>query len=133
MVDDIFPRSQRHDENIEYSDVIYSEALTRVEDQVITISGKDLSCFGLSRPSRTVSNDLMQELDYDTEVLQQRLNEFVPRLNPGQKTVFDVSKQVESGEGGLFFLDTPGGTGKNFLLNLLLSQIRKDKKKLPLQ
>ncbi|GBM12146.1 hypothetical protein AVEN_39482-1 [Araneus ventricosus] len=58
----------------------------------------------MSRPSRTdeVNNDLMQELDYDTE--------------------------VESGEGGLFFLDAPGGTGKTFHLNLLLAQIRKDEK-----
>ncbi|GBO33218.1 hypothetical protein AVEN_153320-1 [Araneus ventricosus] len=131
MADDIFHRLQKRDKNIEYNDVIYNEALSKVEDQVITITGKNLSSFGLNRSSRTdeVSNELMQEMDYNTELLQQRLNELVSRLNPKQKTIFDnVLKQVESGEGGLFFLDAPGGTGKTFLLNLLLAQIRKDKK-----
>ncbi|GBN60012.1 hypothetical protein AVEN_34898-1 [Araneus ventricosus] len=36
--------------------------------------------------------------------------------------------KIESSEGGLFFLDAPGGTGKSFLLNLLLAQIQKDNK-----
>ncbi|GBN91997.1 hypothetical protein AVEN_73025-1 [Araneus ventricosus] len=36
--------------------------------------------------------------------------------------------KIESSEGGLFFLDAPGGTGKTFLLNLLSAQIQKDKK-----
>lgn len=36
-------------------------------------------------------------------------------------------QRIYNGEGGLFFLDAPGGTGKTFLLNLLLAQIRKDK------
>ncbi|GBM37039.1 hypothetical protein AVEN_129972-1 [Araneus ventricosus] len=68
-------------------------------------------------------------MNYDTELLQQRLNELAPLLNPEQKTIFDnVLKQVESGEGGSYFLDAPGGTGKTFILNLLLAQIRKDKK-----
>ncbi|GBO03318.1 hypothetical protein AVEN_42485-1 [Araneus ventricosus] len=102
MADDIFHRLLRHDKNIEYNDVIYNEALSKVEDQVITITGKNLSSFGLSRPSRT---------------------------NESRKKIFDnVLKPVESGEGGLYFLDAPGGTGKTFLLNILLVQIRKDKK-----
>jgi hypothetical protein len=32
---------------------------------------------------------------------------------------------VERGNGGLFFLDAPGGTGKTFLIHLLLAEIRK--------
>ncbi|RCN38553.1 hypothetical protein ANCCAN_15539 [Ancylostoma caninum] len=33
--------------------------------------------------------------------------------------------RVRSGNGGVFFLDAPGGTGKTFLINLLLAEIRK--------
>ena len=33
---------------------------------------------------------------------------------------------------GKYFLDIPGGTGKKFLINLLLAKVRFDKKKLPL-
>ncbi|GBL90190.1 hypothetical protein AVEN_130314-1 [Araneus ventricosus] len=71
----------------------------------------------------------MQEINYDTELLQQRLSELVPRLNPEQKPIFhNVLKQVQSGESGLYFLNAPGGTVKTFLLKLLFAQIRKDKK-----
>jgi hypothetical protein len=35
-------------------------------------------------------------------------------------------ESVERGNGGLFFLDAPGGTGKTFLINLLLAEIRTD-------
>ncbi|GBL76141.1 hypothetical protein AVEN_234427-1 [Araneus ventricosus] len=31
---------------------------------------------------------------------------------------------VSAGQGGFFFLDAPGGTGKTFLISLLLAEIR---------
>ncbi|CAF4947498.1 unnamed protein product [Pieris macdunnoughi] len=130
MADDILHRVQHHNPNVTYNDFIFNEALTKIEDQVITITGKDLSDFGLSRPQRTgeVCSDIIRELSYDAASLQQQITESVPRLNPEQKLVFEnVVQKIESGEGGLFFLDAPGGTGKTFLLNLLLAQIRKDK------
>ncbi|XP_050675973.1 uncharacterized protein LOC126972914 [Leptidea sinapis] len=125
MTDDILHRLQEQNPNVTYSDLI-NEGLTKIEDQVKTISGKDLSDYGMIRPQRTeeISSDLIRGLDY----LQQQLTESVPRLIPEQRLVFDnVFKKIEDGEGGLLFLDAPGGTGKTFLLNLLLAQIRKDK------
>ncbi|UYV72409.1 hypothetical protein LAZ67_9002987 [Cordylochernes scorpioides] len=35
-----------------------------------------------------------------------------------------VTEHVRTGNGGLLFLDAPGGTGKTFLLNLILAEIR---------
>ncbi|GBM28957.1 hypothetical protein AVEN_232047-1 [Araneus ventricosus] len=72
MVDDIFHRLKGSNENIKYNDEINNEVLNKVEDQVITITGKDLSSFGMNRPLgiEEVSNDLTQELDYGTEELQ---------------------------------------------------------------
>lgn len=35
-----------------------------------------------------------------------------------------VMQRVTSGNGGIIFLDAPGGTGKTFLLNLILADIR---------
>ncbi|XP_046972349.1 ATP-dependent DNA helicase pif1-like [Vanessa cardui] len=52
MIDDILHRLQEHDQNASYNDLIYNDALTKVEDQVMTITGKDLSDFGMSRPHR---------------------------------------------------------------------------------
>ncbi|GBN33238.1 hypothetical protein AVEN_10454-1 [Araneus ventricosus] len=86
-MDDIFHRLQGPDDTIEYNGVIYNEELTYVEDlSDITITGKDLSRFGMSRPRwiEEIINDIMQKLSYDTEEMQQRLTEFVPLLNPEQ-------------------------------------------------
>lgn len=34
---------------------------------------------------------------------------------------------VENNSSGIFFLDAPGGTGKSFVINLLLAKSRKNK------
>ncbi|GBP76372.1 hypothetical protein EVAR_53647_1 [Eumeta japonica] len=72
MTDDILHRLQEQNPNVTYSDLIYNEGLTKIEDQVKTISGKDLSDYGMIRPQRTeeISSDLIRELDYDTDSLQ---------------------------------------------------------------
>ncbi|UYV67664.1 hypothetical protein LAZ67_5001520 [Cordylochernes scorpioides] len=36
----------------------------------------------------------------------------------------EITEHVRTGNGGLLFLDAPGGTGKTFLLNLILAEIR---------
>lgn len=44
---------------------------------------------------------------------------------PDQKQAYDtLAAFVFNDGGGIFFLDAPGGTGKSFLLNLLLAKIR---------
>ena len=51
-----------------------------------------------------------------------------PSLVPDQRHAFNtIMTAVDSKEGGLFFLDAPGGTGKTFLLNLLLARVRQEK------
>jgi ATP-dependent exoDNAse (exonuclease V), alpha subunit - helicase superfamily I member len=74
------------------------------------------------------NNEIARELDYDFIALQHQVTELVPQLLPEQNHVFhQVLRKINSGNGGLFFLDAPGGTGKTFLLNLLLMSVRKDK------
>ena len=47
------------------------------------------------------------------------------KLIPDQRTAYKAFLHaVESGEGGLYFLDSPGGTGKTFVTNLLLAKVR---------
>jgi hypothetical protein len=42
-----------------------------------------------------------------------------------QKLVYEIiMKHVSDNIGGIFFLDAPGGTGKTFLLKLILAAIR---------
>jgi len=49
----------------------------------------------------------------------------VPLLNAEQKNVYDsLMKVVDDRTGGIYFLDTPGGTGKTFVISLILATIR---------
>lgn len=130
MAEDILKGLQMTHPDITYNDFIYNEALTKIENKTMEIIGKKLSEFGMTSPQRSEEsvNDIARELDYNATILQQQVNDMVPQLLPEQKTVFDeVTRYVESGNGALFFLDAPGGTGKTFLLNLLLAYVRKDK------
>ena len=48
-----------------------------------------------------------------------------PKLVPDQRVAYDeVINSINNGEGKAFFLDAPGGTGKTFLINLLLAYVR---------
>lgn len=48
-----------------------------------------------------------------------------PLLNRQQKEVYDTfMKAIDGGNGGLYFLDAPGGTGKTFLMSVVLATVR---------
>ncbi|XP_055928762.1 uncharacterized protein LOC129959891 [Argiope bruennichi] len=97
---------------------------------MISISGKCLTDFGLPPSQRRgeLSSEVVKELNYDTAVLEAQVNEMIPRLLSEQRQIYEtILNRVNSGEEGLFFLDAPEGTGKTFVLNLLLAQLRKDR------
>ncbi|GFV98003.1 ATP-dependent DNA helicase [Trichonephila clavipes] len=57
------------------------------------------------------------------------INQNEPRLNKEQNQVYRLlTDSVNANAGGVYFLDAPGGTGKTFLINLLLAKIRSEKK-----
>ena len=69
----------------------------------------------------TNSAEYTRETSYDQTRLLQNIAQDEPRLNIDQKKVFTaLLSTIHSNEGKLFFLDAPGGTGKTFLINLLL-------------
>ncbi|GBP40400.1 ATP-dependent DNA helicase pif1 [Eumeta japonica] len=68
------------------------------------------------------------ELAYDSSSLAKVVAENVPKLNVEQKHVYnEILNSIMSNSGQLYFLDAPGGTGKTFLINLLLAKIRSEK------
>lgn len=94
------------------------------------MSGKKCKDFGLPMPiydnqNVVINRDIVQELAYDTVELSTFVSTNVPLLNSGQLEAFN---RITSSKGGLFFLDAPGGTGKTFLIKLLLANVRKDQK-----
>ena len=115
--------------DIVYTDTIYNQALLLLEDNVLALDGKYLQSYGLDMPRRcqqlTLSKEFLRETSYDLEKLEQMVQLNEPRLTPDQCDVYDkMLANVDSRHGGIMFLDAPGGTGKAFLLNLLLAKIR---------
>ena len=70
---------------------------------------------------------ILGEHNYNVDVLRDTVQSGYTRLNADQKVAFDTLYQaVTSGEGGVFFLEGFGRTGKTFLINLVLAKIRSD-------
>ncbi|RZF47833.1 hypothetical protein LSTR_LSTR012848 [Laodelphax striatellus] len=84
----------------------------------------------LTQPNRVLhhenmATEEMREKNYSLEELKDFLQKNEGKMIPDQKHVFDTILQaILSDQGGMFFLDAPGGTGKNFLINLILAKIQ---------
>lgn len=76
--------------------------------------------------NETVGTVYIRETNYNQTAL---LRDNESRLNPDQKNVYNlILSSVNSNDGKMFFLDAPGGTGKTFLINLLLAKVRSEGK-----
>lgn len=122
MSDDILNnmRIRASNPHMEISDVIYNEALILIEDKCLMLTNKVLTQLGMSSPNRPMhdafNQDLKRETHYNVEALRDILQKDVPLMNQQQKYVYNTIMQVvNDGTGGIFFLDAPGGTGKNVL------------------
>ena len=127
MTEDILYRIQENDREIFMNNAIYNEALIIIQNYVRSMSGNLLSHFGFSEIQVTITNnEVVRELNYNTNDLIEYVNSSLPKLLPEQLHVFNtVIHKVYNNDGGIVFLDAPGGTGKTHVLNLLLSEIRR--------
>ena len=112
-----------------FNDAIFNEALILLEDKVIALGGKELSNYGLPTPARhqrlSNSRALLRETSYNCEELAECISCNEPLLVQDQSDAYcTILEHIRSGSGGIIFLDAPGGTGKTFLLNLLLAKVR---------
>lgn len=122
-------RTVNHNIDIQFSDEIFNAALISIEDKCISINNKTLHELGLPKPTRFNANynnrDLMRETQYDRNMLCKYIETNEKLLINDQKQVYKaVIEQISSENGGIIFIDAPGGTGKTFLLNLILAKIR---------
>jgi hypothetical protein len=114
---------------LQYTEAIFNSALIIIEDKVISLGGSHLTNFGLPEsirnPDSMLPSELIAERSYDTDALIKFLEENENKLVPDQKEVFDkITTAVFNNAGGVFFLDAPGGTGKTFVINLILAKVR---------
>nr|GFA32119.1 DNA helicase [Tanacetum cinerariifolium] len=89
-----------------------------------------LKDFRLPMPPRRLLNILqncllMEEINYDRELLLLEKNSLLPKLNNDQKQISDgVMNAVTNHEQKLIFVYGHGGTGKNFLWKSLACALR---------
>jgi hypothetical protein len=90
------------------------------------MNGKTLTEVGLQAPNRSdleeLNRDILREKSYNVAELETFVDNNKPLLLEDQRQAYNrFMNSIEIGNGGLFFLDAPGGTGKTFLINLLLA------------
>jgi len=94
------------------------------------MSGKSLQLLGLPSPIRELPTnqlcaEILRETNYSIEELMLHVSLNEPLLVPDQRAAYNaILHHAEENKGGIFFLDAPSGTGKTFILNLLLAKIR---------
>jgi len=92
--------------------------------KLLTIHDRQLSEFNLPTPVESLPATDVCDEQHDATAADY-LSAKEPLLNDDQRRVFNkVCGAVDSGAGGMFFLDAPGGTGKTFLLNCILAYVR---------
>lgn len=67
----------------------------------------------------------MREKQYNMVDLRNYVEVNERLLTNDQRTAYGtILQNINNNNGGIIFLDAPGGTGKTFLLNLILAKIR---------
>lgn len=104
----------------------HNDLLCKLQD-ILTKQGLSMAMYGLEEPG--VTHDTLYtscENDPDAEIYYFKHE---PLLTDDQRRVFNqLTKHIDANEGGLYTIDAPGGSGKTFLCNLILSYARKQKK-----
>lgn len=131
MTEDIlhYIRSNTLNYDLSFTIDMYNEALILIEDICLSIANKNLSQLGLTAPNRLVNNinniEIQREQNFDINYLNEYLQEHLQKMNQQQNHVYDtILSAVKDQRGGFYFLDAPGGTGKTFLISLMLANIR---------
>ncbi|GFQ91984.1 ATP-dependent DNA helicase [Trichonephila clavata] len=127
MSEDILHRMRRINANpyIQFTSNIYSEALILIKDVCLTIANKSLTELGMSAPNRygndIFDRDIQRETHFDVNELQTFAGINLPKLVLEQRTAYDtIINAISNKSCGLYFLDTPGSTGKTFLISIIL-------------
>lgn len=122
-------RAANPNDNIQFSENIFNETLILLENKCIELNSKYLQQLGLPTPIRNISNvhdrDILREKQYNMVELRSYVEVNERLLTNDQKTAYEtILHNINNNNGGIIFLDAPGGTGKTFLLNLILAKIR---------
>lgn len=114
--------------DLDFSDQIFNKALFNVNNIIYSLSSKSITdfCPQLQIDTNVIENNNQDSnITYDRFSLLEIITEREPLLNVDQKRVYDqILNSIHNNLGNTFFVDAPGGTGKTFLINLLLAKVR---------
>ena len=92
--------------------------------------GKSLDTFGLPNPEGLGVQECLDDYAVSYVAEPSELETAVATLNAEQRIVFDtIVGSVSEGRGEFVFVDAPGGTGKTYLLNILIKFLANSGKK----
>jgi ABC-type transporter Mla maintaining outer membrane lipid asymmetry ATPase subunit MlaF len=75
--------------------------------------------------SELINTELNRELQNNIMEMAAIVARNVPFMN--QRTIYDrIMLTIPAGQGGFFFFNAPGGTGKTFLISIIIAEIRSD-------
>ena len=119
--------------DLDYSDDIFNLALNDLQDKVLSMGGRELPEYGLPQPQLVDTDRFARvyhgEINYDQGEQRTYVELNLPLLTSDQREVYDCfCSMIDGDEGGILFLDAPGGTGKTFLINLILAKLRSEDK-----
>lgn len=92
-----------------------------------TFLGRHVTDYGLPAPAPVIheNNEVREQLQYDAEALTADVEMALPSFTDEQRSFYDaVLETIDSNVPAIFFLNASGGTGKTYLLNLLLWTVR---------
>ncbi|XP_073538443.1 uncharacterized protein [Phyllobates terribilis] len=127
-------RRENTQQLINFTEEMVNKTLMLLEDQCIAMSGKALQLLGLPAPIRNpegiqMCREIFLETNYNIDELTAFVSQNEPILVPDQRDAYNyILSFSETNKGGIVFLDAPGGTGKTFVIYLLLAKFRHQKK-----
>ncbi|XP_031333941.1 uncharacterized protein LOC116163953 [Photinus pyralis] len=131
MTDDILHQARNASEHTElqYTAEMYNQSLIYIEDMCLMMANKLLNQLGLPSPNRTITEvcnrEIQRETQYDTNALHTFVQDNITNMNQQQTHVYNTIMQaINENNGELYFLDAPGGTGKTYLIALILATVR---------
>lgn len=103
-------RRREQGEEAELTQDLLDEALRQISRAVTSISGRPLSAYGLPDPPAAPEAAPADEVDVDIAAQLEYAAEHEGRLTEDQRAVFTaVMERLERGDGGVIFIDAPGG------------------------
>lgn len=115
--EDALPEHQRSSEN---------KCLIALSEATETLEGNPINAYGLPTPTQELRLNMayVRETSYDHLELEHAVSSIEPTLTEEQRSVYeDILRSVQQPQSHVFFLDSPGGSGKTHLLRLLLAKV----------